>query len=82
MLVFSVQVFITMKRDLSVFIKLMSFGTYFIMALMLFIVAVGIYGFTNTHYVIENSSVPVTMDPLDDHRVLYLFNTNFSPLAG
>lgn len=71
-----------MKRDLAVFVRLMSFGSYFIMALMLFIVAVGIYGFTNTHYIIANSTVPINMDPVDNTRVLYLFNTNFSPLAG
>lgn len=71
-----------MKRDLSIFIRLMSYGTYFIMALMLFIVAVGFYGFTNTNYVIANHSVPTTISLLDDTRVLYLFNTNFSPLAG
>ena len=71
-----------MKRDLTLFIKLMSYGTYFIMALMLFIVAVGFYGFTDTNYVIRDSSAETTMDPFDNTRTLYLFNTNFSPLAG
>lgn len=80
LIVFSVQVFVTMKRDLTVFIKLMSYGSYFIMALMLFIVAVGIYGFTNTNYIIEPSTVPISI--IGEDRVLYLFNTNFSPLAG
>lgn len=84
LIIFSVQVVVTMKRDLTVFIKLMSIGTYFIMALMLFIVAVGIYGFTNTNYDFEPPSVPFILpdDPNDNSRVMYLFNTNFSPLAG
>jgi hypothetical protein len=70
-----------MRRDLSIFIKLMSYGSYFIMALMLFIVGVGLYGFTNTDYIIANGDTPIIMDDSRD-RVLYLFNTEFSPLAG
>jgi hypothetical protein len=31
---------------------LVSFGTFFIMALILFIVGYGIFGFTNTEYVV------------------------------
>lgn len=49
---------------------------------MLFIVLVGIYSLTNTNFIVEPPSVPVIMDKDDNTRVLYLFNTNFSPLAG
>jgi hypothetical protein len=87
MIVFAIQVFVTMKRDLSIFIKLMSYGTYFIMGLMLFIVAVGLFGFTNTTYHSAFPGDPVfptdpIINPSDNNRNLFLFNTNFSPLAG
>jgi hypothetical protein len=49
-MIFSVQIFITMKKDLSAFIDIMRFGTYFITALILFIVAVGVYSLTNTDF--------------------------------
>jgi len=48
--IFAIQVFITMKRDLSIFIKLMSFGSYFIMALMAFLIGTGFYGFATNSY--------------------------------
>lgn len=79
---FSIQVFICMKKDLSVFIRLMQYGSYFIITLMMLNVLIGIYGFTNTEYQIlppSNQSKPNVDDNL---RFLYLFNTNFSPLAG
>jgi hypothetical protein len=76
------MIYVTMRRDLSIFIKLMRFGTYFIMTLMFFIVAVGIYSLTNTDFSILGPGEPMNVNIDDDHRYLYLFNTNFSPLAG
>ena len=49
-LIFVIECFITMKKDLRIFIKVASYGTFFIIALILFIIGVGIYSLTNTPY--------------------------------
>lgn len=72
-----------MKRDLTIFIKLMSYGSYFIIALIVFIIGIGFWGFSNTHYDLVGPSVQIDhMDENDENRYIYLFFTNFSPLAG
>lgn len=63
----------------------MQYGSYFIIILLLFIIFIGIYGFTNTDYEIKaypsNTELPI--DPaVDKLRYIFLFSTNFSPLAG
>jgi len=62
-----------------------SFGTFFIIGLILFIVGYGIYGFTNTEYLIEVSHTYESNNVYDlnnDQRYMYMFNNNFSTLAG
>jgi amino acid permease len=54
-IIFFIEVIIVCKRDLSIFIKVMSYGSFFIVALMLFIVGVGFYGMFNTHYIVEST---------------------------
>lgn len=49
-IVFAVEFVITLKKDLSIFIKLVSFGSIFIISLILFIVGFGFYAFTNTDF--------------------------------
>lgn len=48
--VFVIEMVITNKKDLSIFIKLMSFGSIFIVSLILFIVGFGFYGIATTDY--------------------------------
>ena len=48
--IYLMLVFICMKRDLSIFINLMQYGSYFVILLMAFMVGMGIYSLTNTKY--------------------------------
>lgn len=82
-LVFAMECLITSKKDLSIFIRLMSYGSAFIMALIVFIIGFGFYGIATTHYEIKSPGediLPYTKD--DDTRYIKLFNSDFSPLAG
>lgn len=56
LIVFFIEFFITLKKDLSIFIKLMSFGSIFIMALILFIIGFGFYALGTTHFDIVGPS--------------------------
>jgi hypothetical protein len=83
LIVFVMEVIITSRKDLSIFIRLMSYGSAFIIALILFIITFGFYGLGTTHYQImpaDKEIPPYT--PLDDTRYIKLFNSDFSPLAG
>ena len=44
------MVMICLKRDLSIFIKLSSYGALAIIAISLFIIAIGFYSISNTNY--------------------------------
>lgn len=80
MIIFAIEILVCSRKDLSIFIKLISFGSFFIITLILFIVGVGIYGFANTKYEASLSFKPNVME--SDTRYLYLFGENFSTLAG
>jgi len=83
LLVFGIEMVITAKKDLSIFIRLMAYGSAFIMALILFIIGFGFYGFGSTHYeIVSPSYVIEPYTTTDGPRYLKLFNTDFSPLAG
>ncbi len=56
-IIFFIEVAIVCRKDLSIFIKVMTYGSFFIVSLMLFIVGVGFYGMFNTHYVSNNSLI-------------------------
>ena len=45
-----VELLITAKKDLSIFIRLMTYGSAFIISLILFIIGFGFYGLGTTHY--------------------------------
>jgi hypothetical protein len=65
------ELLITSKKDLTIFIKLMSYGSIFIISLILFIIGFGFYGIGSTHYdVIGPKDKPALHD-------IKLFNTNF-----
>ncbi len=80
--VFIMEIFITSKKDLSIFIRLMTYGSAFIIALILFIIGFGFYGVATTKYEIIPPSDPYTFNPDNNIRNLKLFNADFSPLAG
>lgn len=48
--VLGMELFITAKKDLSIFIRLMTYGSAFIIALIVFIIGFGFYGVGTTHY--------------------------------
>lgn len=78
---FVVEIFIVTKKDLSIFIKLVSYGSFFIMSLMVFIVGVGFYSLHNTHFEIVNHNQPTVIDG-SRTRNIHLFDIQVSPLAG
>jgi len=82
LVVFIMEVIITAKKDLSIFIRMVSFGSAFIIALIVFIIGFGFYGLGSTTYEIVDASTPVPPYAEGDIRELKLFNANFSPLAG
>jgi sodium-coupled neutral amino acid transporter 9 len=82
---FVVLVLICMKKDISIFLKIGSFGVIFIIILMIFIICVGVIAFTNTEFYLGSAQDAYDMTIEDwqgDMRYLVLFNANFSPLAG
>lgn len=82
-LVFVIEFIITAKKDLSIFIRLMSYGSAFIISLIVFIIAFGFYGIGTTKY--EIVSPGTVIEPYTDKtpfRDIKLFNSDFSPLAG
>jgi amino acid permease len=48
--VLAMELVITAKKDLSIFIRLMTYGSAFIIALIVFIIGFGFYGIGTTHY--------------------------------
>jgi hypothetical protein len=46
---------VTAVRNLSIFVKIASFGVIFVTLIILFILAVGIFSFTNTDFVYKTS---------------------------
>jgi len=81
-ILFPILVYLCSKKDLSIFMKVGSFGVIFIVFLMAFIVTVGVEGFTNTNYSFGSMAESNSSDWLQPERTLVLFNLNFAPLAG
>ena len=68
LVVFAVEFTITLKKDLTIFIKLMSFGSIFIISLILFIIGFGFYALGTTHFEIVGPSEPPIFNPENDDR--------------
>lgn len=60
------ELIITAKKDLSIFIRLMTYGSAFIIALIVFIIGFGFYGVGTTHYDVLPPSEPVPCIRVDD----------------
>jgi amino acid transporter len=67
----------TAIRNVSIFVKINTFGVIFIFMIIGFIIGVGIYGFTNTHYTFD-----ILAPPEPDTAIIKLFSGNFGPLMG
>lgn len=81
------MVSICLKRNLGTFIKLVSYGSISILCIAIFILAVGVFSWGDTDFVLlpwpKLESRQVTDEAIRSSlRVVYLFNTNFSSLAG
>ena len=64
--VLGMEIAITSKKDLSIFIRLMSFGSVFIIMLITFIIGFGLYGFGTTNYQIVGPTEQVPVPLPDD----------------
>ena len=78
---------VCLKRDLSLFIKLSSYGAISIITIALFIVSIGFYSISNTNYTAVTFPSQEQLKVSDaeiytNMRPIFLFNANFSPLAG
>jgi len=79
---YPILILLTMKKDLSIFMRVGSFGVIFILFLMFFIVTVGIKSLTNTEFEFGTAAQSDATDWSNTQRTLVLFNMNFGPLAG
>jgi solute carrier family 38 (sodium-coupled neutral amino acid transporter), member 9 len=68
----------TAIRKLGFFVKFNTFGVIFIFMIIAFILSVGVYGFTSTHYTFTLPDNPSQRDPF----FIKLFSLDFAPLMG
>lgn len=79
---------ISMKRDLSIFLKLGSLGAFCVTTLIIFVVIYGFIGISDTEHQLdsgptaENRQGAVWQDPGSDTVNILLYNHSFSNLAG
>lgn len=66
---------LTLIRKMSLFIKFASFGVIFVFFTLLFIIGMGIYGFTTTNYVFNPTN------KIDESEIK-LFNKYYPPLVA
>jgi hypothetical protein len=57
--ILAMELLITAKKDLSIFIRLMTYGSAFIIALILFILGFGFYGLGTSRYEMLPTNEPV-----------------------
>lgn len=79
---FIFMLIVTNKRDLSIFIKIISYGAYFVSLLILTIVGFGIYSFTNTEFSFNAPEQPNFEDKTNDIRSMAMASSGFPSLAG
>jgi len=56
LIIFVILFVLTMRKDISLFIKINSYGVIFITIIVVFILGMGFYGFSNTVYAYSESS--------------------------
>lgn len=75
-LIFFIEIYVTNKKDLHIFINLISYSAVFIIALILFVVLIGLVSLGNTSY-----SFALMPSSKQDSPILFMA-PNFSALAG
>lgn len=83
LIMYVVLVTVSLKKELTVFMRMGSIGAFCVLCLIAFTVGYGILSLTNTNFKFEFSSAsdPKTKGALDYHP-LYMYNSGFSNLAG
>lgn len=73
----------TLKKDMSIFIKINSFGVFFTILIVSFIFIMGFYSMSHTqyHYVLTYTDDTPKVYP-DNSKTLQLFSIDFAPLLG
>ena len=79
-----VLVAISMKKDLSVFLRMGSFGAFCVTTLILFVVCYSIKSMISTEYVVEKSPANLPMKEVDEalKQYLVLFSQQYTCLGG
>lgn len=78
---------VCLKRDLSIFIKISTYGAIVTGMIALVIVSIGIYAFSNTKFIAvffptqEQRELEIG-EISTNVREIFMINANFSPLAG
>ena len=82
-LMFIVLVAISMKKDLSIFVKMGSVGAVCVTMMIVFIIGYSVYSMTVTDYKIyDDPSAAPPRSPVNDFHGLFMFNSTFANLAG
>jgi len=66
---------LTLIRKMGLFVKFSTYGVIFVFIILLFIIGMGIYGFTNTKYVFHHTTDTSVSE-------IKLFNGDYPPLLG
>ena len=85
MIMFVLQAFLTNRRDLGFFIRIISFGAIFIFLLVFSIIGFGFYGLSNTKYNIidhADDNIKTNFADPNDPRPAPVFSMNFAHLSG
>ena len=81
-LLFIALVIICNKKDISIFMRMTSFGVIGVTLLMLSIFVTGIMSLVNTSFPVQVTQISFKQDWSADERTLSLFNMQFAPLVG
>jgi hypothetical protein len=75
-------IWICSKKDLSMFMRIGSFGVIFIMGFVIYIIYNFFYAIETTSFVLGTEAESNDTIWTDSTRTLVMFNSNFGPLAG
>ena len=78
---FVVLVLVSLKKDLSIFMRMGSIGAVCVTSLIIFVVSYSVYSISNTEYKFVISEEDISPDQLGVQNLL-LFNSGYSSLAG
>ena len=83
LVLFVILVIICNKKDISMFMRIGSFGVIFVVLLMIFIIATGVIAFTDTTFAVGSAAESDDTNWAESNkRILVMMNVNFPPLLG